>query len=309
MTATLYHDIIDRRLTTRMNTELVEQMKRVQQELDPQFKALRDATGALRQATTLAGQEQMDALAMQKALTKLQQAAKAVENEALQTATTAFGAATQTALDALAFEFARDLKTTFEQRGQSVEGRPPTLVVGDLVLQIDIGARKAQWFYGKEALTRALPLSISALVQAYDAQRKAIVQRTLDIPAFLTELHKAWQDLIDERDQQKSLRRATTNRTNLVETYSKLVLNRQSPRFWNAPSRSTFKDYERPLFVRDLVLAQADPTVTVNGQSYRLRLGVATKSQADSASRSIWLPNGPLDGEYYADVAFEVNER
>lgn len=291
-----------------MNTELVEQMKRAQQELDPQFKALRDATGALRQATTLAGQEQMDALAMQKALTKLQQAAKAVDNEALQTATTAFGAATGAALDALAFEFARDLKTTFEQRSQSVEGRPPTLVVGDLVLQIDIGARKAQWFYGKEALTRALPLSISALVGAYEAQRKAIVQRTLDLPAFLSELHKAWQDLIDERDQQKSGRRGANNRTNLVETYSKLVLNRQSPRFWNAPSRSTFKDYERPLFVRDLVLAQADPTVTVNDQRYRLRLGVATKSQADSASRSIWLPNGPLDGEYYADVAFEASE-
>lgn len=299
---------MNRRLITRMNIELVEQMKRAQQELDPQFKALRDATGALRQATTLAAQEQIDALAMQKALTKLQQAAKAMNNETLQAATEAFSGATQTALDALAFEFARDLKTTFEQRGQSVEGRPPTLVVGDLVLQIDIAARKAQWFYGKEALTRALPLSISALVQAYDAQRKTIVQRTLDIPAFLGELHKAWQDLIDERDQQKSGRRATSNRTNLVETYSKLVLNRQSPRFWNAPSRSTFKDYERPLFVRDLVLAQADPTVTVDGQSYRLRLGVATKSQADSASRSVWLPNGPLDGEYYADVAFEASE-
>lgn len=291
-----------------MNKELVEQIKRAQQELDPQFKALQAVSGALRQAATLAGQEQMDALAMQKALIKLQQAAKAVDHEPLQAAVYAFGGETQAALDALAFEFARDLKATFEQRGQGVEGRPPTLVVGDLVLQIDIAARKAQWFYGKEALTRAIPLSISAILQAYEAQRKAIVQRTLDIPAFLSELHKAWQDLVEERDQQKSQRRSTSNRTNLVETYSKLVLNRQSPRFWNAPARSTFKDYERPLFVRDLVLAQADPTVTVDGQPYRLRLGVATKSQADSASRSIWLPNGPLDGEYYADVAFEVNE-
>lgn len=291
-----------------MNKELVEQIKRAQQELDPQFKALRDASGALRQAATLASQEQMDALAMQKTLTKLQQAAKTVEQATLQAAVAAFSAETQAALDTLAFEFARDLKTTFEQRGQSVEGRPPTLVVGDLVLQIDIGARKAQWFYGKEALTRAIPLSISALLQAYEAQRKAIVQRTLEIPTFLGELHKAWQDLIEERDQQKSQRRATSNRTNLVETYSKLVLNRQSPRFWNAPARSTFKDYERPLFVRDLVVAQADPTVTINGQAYRLRLGVATKSQADSTSRSIWLPNGPLDGEYYADVAFEASE-
>lgn len=290
-----------------MNTELAEQIKSAQQELDPQFKALRDATAALRQAVSLAGDEKMDALAMQKALGKLQQAAKQVENEKLQAAVHTFGTATQAALDALAFAFAHDLKETFEQRGQRVEGRPPTLVVGELVLQIDIGARKAQWFYGKEALTRPIPLSISAILQAYEAQRKAIVQRTLEIPAFLSELHKAWQDLVGERDQQKSQRRANTNRTNLVETYSKVVLNRQSPRFWNAPSRGTFRDYERPLFVRDLVLAQATPTVTVNGQTHRLRLGVATKSQADSASRSMWLPNGPLDGEYYSDITFEVN--
>lgn len=243
---------------------------------------------------------------MQKALVKLQQAAQSVENEKLQVAANAFAAATQAALDALAFEFARDLKETFEQRGQSVEGRPPTLVVGELVLQIDIAARKAQWFYGKEALTRPIPLSINAIVQAYEAQCKAIVQRTIDLPAFLREVQRAWQDLLDERDL-KGTRRPTANRLGIVEVYSKVVFNRQSPRFWNAPSRSTFRDYERPLFVRDLVLAQADPTVTVNAQSYRLRLGVATKSQADSASRSIWLPNGPLDGEYYSDVTFEVS--
>jgi hypothetical protein len=289
-----------------MNTELVEQIKVAQKELEPQFKALRDASGALRQAATLAGVEQMDALAMQKALAKLQQAAKQVENETLQAAVNAFGSETQSALDALAFAFARDLKATFEQRGQSVEGRPPTLVVGELVLQIDIAARKAQWFYGKEALTRPIPLSINAIVQAYEAQRKALFQRTVDIPAFLGELHKAWQDLLGERDP-KARKTATATRVNVVEAYSKLVLNRQSPRFWNAPSRSTFKDYERPLFVRDLFLAQSDPTVTVDGQTQRLRLGVATKSQADSASRSIWVPNGPLGGEYYADVMFETS--
>jgi len=289
-----------------MSTELVEQIKAAQKELDPHFKALRDASGALRQAATLAGIEQMDALAMQKALGKLQQAAKQVENETFQAAVNAFGTETQTALDALAFAFARDLKTTFEQRGQTVDGRPPTLVVGELVLQIDIAARKAQWFYGKEALTRPIPLSINAIVQAYEAQRKAILQRTVDGAAFLGELQKAWQDLLGERDP-KARKTATANRVNLVEAYSKLVLNRQSPRFWNAPSRSTFKDYERPLFVRDLVLAQAAPAITVDGQTQRLRLGVATKSQADSASRSIWVPNGPLDGEYYADVMFEAN--
>jgi hypothetical protein len=289
-----------------MNVELLEQLQAAQKELSPQFKALRNATGALNQALKLAGEEQADALTMQKALTKLQQAGAELAHEPLAAATEAFAQATQAALDALAFEFAHDLKAAFERRGQAVEGRPPTLVIGDLVLHIDIAVRKAQWLYGKEPLTRPIPLSISGILQAYDAQRKLILERTIDVPTFLADLQKAWQELVDERTQ-RSGQRPRGNRLNIVETYSKLVLNRQSARFWNAPSRSTFKDYERPLFVRDLVLAQSAPTIEVNGQPQRLRLGVATKSQADSATRSIWVPNGALDGEYYSDITFEAS--
>ncbi|MEZ4618376.1 MAG: hypothetical protein R2867_23070 [Caldilineaceae bacterium] len=282
-----------------MNAELLPTLQATQQELDPQFKALRAATAALKQAQRLAGEEPLDALAMQKALVKLQQANEQMQNEALQTATATFAAATQTALDGLAFDFARELKATFEARGESVEGRPPTLVVNGLTLQIDIGARKAQWLYGKESLTRPIPLSINGIVKAYDQQRRAILERTVDIPAFLAELYAAWQKLTGQKQ------RSANNYANLVAAYSQLTLDRQSARFWNAPSRSTFKDYDRAHFVRDLVLAHDAPTVTIDGTTYRLRLGVATKSQADSATRSIWLPQAGLDGEYYANVAFE----
>jgi hypothetical protein len=285
-----------------MNEELLQQLQTTQKKLDPQFKALRNASSALRQALQLAGQEKADALPMQKALAKLEQALAEAEgqdlqSEELRTATDAFAAETGHALDALAYEFARDLKETFEARGESVEGRPPTLVVDPLVLQIDINARKAQWFYGKEALTRPLPLSLNAIVSAYDQQRKQIVARTIDTGVFMRELYNAWNGLLQEKSRR---------RVNIVEAYSKLVLNRQSARFWNAPSRSTFKDYERPFFVRDLVLARdTDPTVDVDGQRFRLRLAVATKSQAESATRSIWIPTSALDGEYYSEVTFE----
>ncbi len=286
-----------------MNSELLQQLRSAQQELDPQFKTLRNATSALQAAIKLAGEETLDALAMQKALVKLKDASQPLENESLQTATSAFANATQEALDALAFEFARDLKHAFEARGQSVEGRPPTLVVDQLVLNIDIAARKAQWLYGKEALMNPIPLSINGILKAYDTQRKLILERKLE-SAFLSEVHKAWKDLMDERTQ-GGARKSTSTRVNAVEVYSKVVLNRQSQRFWNAPSRSTFKDYERPLFVRDLVLVQSAPSVTLDDKTYRLRLATATKSQADSATRSIWLPNGALDGEYVADLTFE----
>ena len=283
-----------------MQAEILAQLTTAQKTLDPQVKTLRAAAGALQQAVKLASEEHPDALAMHKLLAKLQQAATLVDDASLRNATAAFAEATQTALDALAFHFARDLKDTFAQRGETVTGRPPTLVVEPLTLQIDIANRKAQWFYGKEALTRPVALSISTIVQAYDRQRKAIVERTLDAPAFVAELYQAWTELLAKRSQ-----RPAGGRVNLVEVYSQMVLNRQSARFWNAPSRSTFKDYERALFVRDLTLAQSASAVEVNGHSHRLRLSVATKNQADSASRSIWLPQDALDGDYYANLTFE----
>ena len=283
-----------------MNTALLETIQAAQSALDPQFKALRAATGALNQAAKLAAEERADALAMQKSLAKLEVAAEQVTDLAFTQAVADFAAATRQALDDLAFHFAHDLKEVFEQRGERVEGRPPTLVVGELVLQIDINVRKAQWFYGKEALTKPIPLSINAILKAYDQQRKAIVDRKIDVDGFLGELYKAWQDALAKRAQ-----RPSGGRIILVEIYSQVVLNRQAQRFWNAPSRSTFKDYERAHFVRDLVLAHDAPGLTVDGQTLRLRLGVATKNQAESAARSIWVPQSALDGDYYASLWFE----
>lgn len=285
-----------------MSQELVEQLNLAQKRLEPQLKALSAAAGALKQASKVAGEEHPDALAMQKALVKLQQASALLDDDILQTATTSFEESTQAALSELAFHFARDLKEAFEQRGQSVGGRPPTLVVDPFVLQIDIANRKAQWFYGKEELTRPVALSIPTLVQAYERQRK-LVERKIDVPAFVAELHKAWTDLLAERTQKPA-----GGRVNLVELYSRVVLNRQSARFWNAPSRSTFKDYERVFFVADLLQAHSAPTIQTDGKTLHLRLGVATKSQAESASRSIWLPQSALDGEYYATLAFQSAE-
>jgi len=293
-----------------VNDELLQVVQTGLAETDPKFKALKAASSALTGASRLADQEKLDALPMQKALAKLQQAAELVkaaglEDAALDSATAAFSAATQAALDSLGFQFARDLKESFEARGQEVEGCPPTLVVDQLVLQIDIAARKAQWFYGKEALTKPLPLSLNGIIKAYDRQRKAILERKDDTPAFLADLYKAWDDLMTDKTE-KSGRRPAQNRINLVETYARLVLNRQGNRFWNTPSRSTFKDYERPFFVRDLVLAnEAGAAVAVEGTPYHLRLGTATKSQTDSAMRSVWIPSSALEGDFHGDITFE----
>ncbi len=284
-----------------MSEHLLVQLEVAQADLDPQFKALRNATGALKRAVKLAGEEKLDALAMNKLLVKLEAAAGEVDSASLQAATNAFAAETQQALDGLAFDFAKDLRDVFQARGLTVEGRPPTLNVGLLVLQIDIGARKAQWFYGKEPLTRLIPLSINNLLKAYDAQHKAIEQRELkSASAFVGELHTAWIELLEKRSQ-----RPSGGRINLVELFAQVTMNRQVTRFWNAPSRSTFKDYDRAHFVRDLVLAMEALPVEVDGNELAFHLAGATKSQAESAAKSVWIPKSALDGEYCASITFD----
>jgi hypothetical protein len=166
--------------------------------------------------------------------------------------------------------------------------------VGLLTLQINMAARKGQWFYGKEALTKPVPLSLTGVVKAYERQAKRIGGRKINAEELVEELRQAWQDCLAKRKQKPS-----GGRINIVEVFGQLTLNRQSNRFWNQPSRATFKDYERPLFVRDLVLLKEQ------GASDSFRLGVATKSQADQPSRSIWLPETAVDGEYYSDITFD----
>ena len=272
--------------------EVLSQLTGAQAELEPQFKSLRTTMSALKTAARLASNDKADALPMQKALTKLEVAAAEIENETLAAAVRTFAAATQGALDDLAFDFAGDLRDEFAKRGETVHGRPPTLTVGILTFTIDIAARKGQWLYGKEPLTKPIALSLVGILKAYDRQVKRIVNRTLD-ENFVQELQKAWQDTLDKRKS-----RPSKGRVNVVEVYSQLTLNRQSARFWNQPSRSTFKDYERDLFVRDLALAREQNVAT-------FRLGVATKNQAEQTSRSIWLPDTATDGQYYSDITFD----
>ncbi len=273
--------------------DVLAQLQAAQQELDPQFKAMRTVMGALRTAVNLANAEKADALPMHKALTKLELAAAEVESETLAAAVASFAAVTQSALDDLAYDFAKDLRDEFAARGETVNGRPPTLTVGLLTLKIDIAARKGQWLYGKEPLTRPIPLSLTGILKAYDQQVKRIVNRTVEADKLVDELQKAWTDCLAKRKSKPG-----GGRVNLVEVYSQLTLNRQTARFWNAPSRSTFKDYERPLFVRDLALLHEQGAVPFS-------LGVATKSQTEQSNRSIWLPETAVEGQYYSDITFE----
>ncbi|HSH05897.1 MAG TPA: hypothetical protein VLL52_25505 [Anaerolineae bacterium] len=280
---------------------LLTQLEQAQDELTPEFKALRTTMSALKTAIKLAQADKPDAIPMQKALQKLETAAEPIDNTTLTTAIAQFRTVTNEALNNLAFDFAKDLKKAFEEQGIKVTGRPPTLTIDILTLKIDIAARKGQWFYGQEPLTRPLPLSTNHILKAYHAQQKRIGDRDLNPSAFLQEIYNAWTTCINKRS-----RRPTEGRINIIEIYSQIILDRQTNRFWNAPARKTFKDYDRELFVRDLVLLHQSGHTTLNTPegSQTLRLGVATKSQTEQSSRSIYLPDVG-SSNYYSDISFQ----
>ncbi len=278
--------------------EALEQLRVVQKELDPKFGALRGTMSALKTAVRLSKDEKADALPMQKALLKLEtavadmQSETEIDTEKLETAVASFASVTQTALNNLAFDFAKDLRDEFTKQGVEMDGRPPTLTVGILTFKMDIASRKGQWLYGREALTSPIPLSRYRIFQTYKQQVKRIVERKLDAD-FAVNLQTAWQKCIDKRKV-----RPSGGRINLIEVYSQFTLDMQKQNFWNQPSRRTFKDYPRDFFARDLVLVQemgASP----------FRLGVATKSMAEKANRSIWVPKTAVDGAYYSDITFD----
>ncbi len=279
-------------------TEALTQLETAQKELDPQFAALRMTMGALKPAIRLSKDDKADALPMQKALLKLETAVTEMQNETvidtgnLETAVSAFATVTNAALNDLAFDFAKDLRDEFTKQGVTMDGRPPTLIVGMLVFKMDIAARKGQWLYGKEPLTSPIPLSRYRIFQTYKQQVKRIVDRKLDAD-FLPNLQTAWQKVMDKRKQ-----RPSGGRVNIIEVYSQFTLDLQGNRFWNQPSRRTFKEYEREFFVRDMVLAHEQGDAP-------FRLGVATKVQADKANRSIWIPKTAVDGDYYSDITFD----
>ncbi len=283
-----------------MQNELLTQLQVTYQELQPQLKALRNATNTIQRAIKLMNREKPEALAMQHTLGKLKQASQQVGGPRLDTVTRTFEEATIMAMKNLELEFASDLKDTFKLQGETVKGRPPILSVGLLLLHIDRTSHKARWFYGKDPLTRPLPLSQHAILKAYHTQRQAITNRKINHASFLLELYQAWQQLIEQR-----VRRPAGGRINVIEVYSKVVMNRQPRRFWYGPSRQRFTEYFRAHFVRDIVLTIVLPTLTVAGNTYRLRLGIATKSQASQPSRAIWLPEPPFGGQYYSDLTFE----
>ena len=184
----------------------------------PSSRRCATLTGAVKRAAKLAGEETLDALAMDKLLPRLQKTRPAEVDDALPSRPppeTASAAETQAGRSTgLAFDFAKDLRDVFQARGLC-DGRRATAHVE----RRPAGPADRHRPRGRPSGSTAKGLAhapdlvfINNLLKAYDAQHKAIEQRDLKATEFVG---GAVQGV--ERTDRQTTARPSGGRINLVE--------------------------------------------------------------------------------------------
>ena len=194
-------------------------------------------------------------------------------------------------------EFGATLRDVLAERGIQVGGRPPRFEIGRFEIVANFVKRTASIRYGKTELVPRVKLSLDTLLKAYDREVNAIEGRGEDGSRWMQQFYTAWQIA---RDKSKK----NSTRVNIVDCYYELVLLRQKRTFNSAPSKRSFVDYNRAQFSYDFFEFAHRQQLTIDG--LRVNAHTATKSQADSPSRSIWIVEGesPHDGQYISDIEF-----
>jgi hypothetical protein len=189
--------------------------------------------------------------------------------------------------------------------GIEIGGRPPRFELGRFEVDADFMNRTASINYGKELVTRRVPLSVEAVIKAYQRDTKAIMGRNEDGDRWIEFFYTAWQNAQRRRD---SSVRPEGVRVNIVECYYELVLLRQPRAFRSAPSKHSFVDYTRPQFAYDFFTFTDQQRRAYQGR--RVVAHASTKSQTDTPEKSVWIVEGAhsYDGRYITDVDFARGE-
>ena len=202
---------------------------------------------------------------------------------------------------ALGDTFGVALRHALAELGIEIGGRPPRFEIGRFEIVADFVSRAASISYGKNLVSKRVPLSVEAVIKAYQRDAKAITGRNEDGARWIEQFYNAWENA--------RRRRATSDqRANIVDCYYEQVLLRQARGFRSAPSKHVFVDYSRAQFAYDFFEFANQQRCDYRG--LRVFGHGATKSQAESADKSIWIVEGPSphDGRYIADVVFSKDE-
>ncbi|HWQ12155.1 MAG TPA: hypothetical protein VNL77_05110 [Roseiflexaceae bacterium] len=268
-------------------------------ELRRELKSLGALTAALKDALAALRAESVDVVKLGHALAALRNSRS--QDPALAALLPQLEEELEQAQRALGDTFGLALRHALAERGIALGGRPPRFEIGRFELVADFVSRSASLSYGKNLVLKRVPLSVEAVVRAYEREARAVEGRNEDGARWIEQLYTAWEAA--------RRRRSTAEpRANIVDCYYELVLLRQPRGFRSAPSKHAFVDYSRAQFAYDFYEFTARHPVLHQGlRAFGL---VATKSQTDNVERSIWIVEGdtPHEGRFIADVKFDRDE-
>lgn len=198
--------------------------------------------------------------------------------------------------------FGLALRHALAEIGIELGGRPPRFEIGRFEIAADFVNRTAALSYGKNLISKRVPLSVEAVIKAYQRENKAVMGRNEDGARWIEQLYTAWETV-------RRKRIISDSRAPIVDCYYELVLLRQARAFRSMPSKHTFVDYSRAQFAYDFheFTTRIPPLLVKDLRAFGTG---ATKSQTDNLERSIWIVDGtgPNDGRYISDVKFDRDE-
>ena len=272
-------------------------------DLRREVKTLASVTTALKDALAALRGESVDVVKLghaHRALVATMQGAR-IQDPALATILPPLERELQEAQRSLGETFGQALRHAMRELGVEIVGRPPRFEIGRFDINADFVNRTASISYGKDLISRRVPLSVEAVIKAYQRETKAIMGRNEDGDRWIEQFYNAWQ-LAQRRRAEPG--RPLAERANIVECYFELVLLRQGRAFRIAPSKHNLVDYSRAQFAYDFFEFAIRQRLSYDGR--RVQPSHATKSQAESADRRIWIVQGesPNDGHFYGDIVF-----
>ncbi len=198
---------------------------------------------------------------------------------------------------ALGETFGVALRDTLAAQGIHIGGRPPRFEIGRFEVTTNFAQRSASILYGKEVIVKRVPLSVEAIIKAYQSALKSIAGRSVDATEWVKQVYTAWEGV-------RARRGSNDNRANIVECYMDVLMQRQPKAFRVAPMKSSFVDYSRAQFAYDFDFF-FQKEVSYNG--LRMFSAGATKSHTDNPERSMFILTGdtPYAGSYIGDVKFD----
>lgn len=280
------------RLKDEVVDPLVPDLKREAKALGTQLAALKDAAVALRG-------DVVDVVRLGRAFGVLRSAK--TQDDELTSLLSQLEAELAQAQQELGVTFGQALRDAVKALGFDLGGRPPHFEIERFAIEANFVQRTATISYGKEVVAGRVPLSVEAVIGAYQRETKAITRRNEDGGRWIEQFYTAW-------DSARRKRERADQRANIVECYYEQVMLRQSKAFRSAPSKRTFADYSRAQFAYDFFEFTNQQRLAY--KDLRVFAHSATKSHTDNVDKSFWIVEGagPNDGRYIADVVFAKDE-